>query len=155
MITAGDILKDKTTEIVCVSPDQPVAEAIRIMLAKKIGAILVRENEGIVGIWTERDLLKGFANPEFDPQSVPVGEVMTRRLHTVDETTPLIQLEEMFLGLFIRHLPVEKGGEIIGMLSIGDVIRCSLLEKDRKIKELNSMASWQYYDNWGWTGKKR
>lgn len=150
MITAEDILKEKTSDIVCVSPDQTVAEAVQVMVTKKIGAVLVREAGKIVGIWTERDLLKGFADPDYDPRRATIGDVMTRDLHTVDITTPLIRLEEMFLGLFIRHLPVEKDGEIIAMLSIGDVVRCSLLEKDRQIRELNSMASWQYYENWGW-----
>ncbi len=153
MITAGDILKEKKTQIVCVSPDQTVAEAVQIMVTRKIGAVLVEADGRIVGIWTERDLLKGFADPDYDPRRVRIGDVMTGNLHTVDIATPLIRLEEMFLGLFIRHLPVEKDGEIIAMLSIGDVVRCSLLEKDKQIRELNSMASWQYYENWGWKGK--
>lgn len=155
MITAGDILKEKNAEMVCVAPDQTVTDVIGLMVAWKIGAILVKDEGRIAGIWTERDLLKSFAAPGFDPVTARIGDVMTRKLHTVGVDTSLIRLEEMFLGLFIRHLPVEKDGEIIGMISIGDVLRTSLLEKDRKIKELNSMASWQYYENWGWTGKKK
>jgi len=154
MITAGDILKEKNAEMVCIAPDHSVFDAVSLMVTRKIGAVLVKEDERFVGIWTERDLLKSSAAPGFDAAATRIGDVMTRKLHTVDVDTSLIRLEEMFLGLFIRHLPVEKDGQIIGMISIGDVLRTSLLEKDRKIKELNSMASWQYYENWGWTGKK-
>jgi signal-transduction protein with cAMP-binding, CBS, and nucleotidyltransferase domain len=59
----------------------------------------------------------------------------------------------MFVGLYLRHIPVQKNGQFIGMVSIGDVLRASLLEKDRQIKQLNSLASWQYYENWGWDRK--
>jgi hypothetical protein len=48
---------------------------------------------------------------------------------------------------------VQKDGQVIGMVSIGDVLRASLLEKDHQIKQLNSLASWQYYENWGWDRK--
>ena len=55
----------------------------------------------------------------------------------------------------MRHILVEREGNYIGILSIGDVVRASLLEKDRQIKELNALASWEYYENWGWDRKKR
>jgi CBS domain-containing protein len=54
----------------------------------------------------------------------------------------------MFLGLFVRHLLIEKEGEYIGMLSIGDVLRASLLSKHRQFAELNEFVSWDYYENW-------
>jgi signal-transduction protein with cAMP-binding, CBS, and nucleotidyltransferase domain len=80
---------------------------------------------------------------------------MTTPVRSVAHDTPLVKLKEMFLGLFIRHLLVERGGEYIGLLSIGDILRASLLEQDRKIKDLNSMARWEYYENWGWDWKKK
>jgi signal-transduction protein with cAMP-binding, CBS, and nucleotidyltransferase domain len=61
----------------------------------------------------------------------------------------------MFLGLFIRHVLIEKEGEYIGLLSIGDILRANMLEQDQKIKELNAVASWEYYENWGWDRKRR
>ena len=54
----------------------------------------------------------------------------------------------MFLGLFLRHLLIEKEGEFIGMLSIGDVLRAGLLEKDQQFKEISDFVSWDYYENW-------
>ena len=153
MKTAGDIIAEKGNETVCVSKDQTLFEAIQLMNEKQIGAILVKESDDLVGIWTERDYLRNSNEPDFKPQAVKVGDFMSSPLHFASHDANLTQLEEMFLGLYVRHLPVQKDGSFIGMVSIGDVLRANLLEKDSKIKELNSMASWQYYENWGWDRK--
>jgi CBS domain-containing protein len=109
----------------------------------------------LVGIYTERDLLRNMAADGFDPAAAPVGDLMSAPLHTMPHDTPLIKLTDCFLGLFIRHIVVERGGEPIGMLSVGDILRATLLDQDEKIKELNAIASWEYYENWGWGRKKR
>jgi CBS domain-containing protein len=154
MKTAEDIIAEKGSEAVCVSKEQTLLDAIQLMNEKKIGAILVKEGDDLIGIWTERDYLRNSGDPDFNPQKVKVGDYMSSPLHFADYDANLTQLEEMFLGLYLRHLPVQKNGNFIGMVSIGDVLRANLLEKDSKIKELNSLASWQYYENWGWDRKK-
>ena len=153
MKTAEAIIANKGSEIVSVSKEKTLFEAIQLMNEKKVGAILVEEGGDMVGIWTERDFLRGSSDPELQPQAAMIGDHMTSPLHFAEHDANLTQLEEMFLGLFVRHLPVRKDGEFIGMVSIGDVLRANLLEKDGKIKELNSLASWQYYENWGWDRK--
>jgi CBS domain-containing protein len=150
MKTAEEILAEKGNEVVTVTREQTLLEAIQLMNEKKIGAILVEDGDEIIGIWTERDYLRSSGDPDFDPRTATVGDFMTSPLHFADHDADLARLEEMFLGLYLRHIPVRKDGEFIGMVSIGDVLRADLLEKDRKIKELNAMASWQYYENWGW-----
>ena len=155
MKTAEDIVLDKNNEIVHVAKTQTVAEAIDLMNTNKIGAILVKEGDDLIGIWTERDYLRGSSDPAFDPKSARIGDHMTSPLHFAEHDTTLTQLEEMFLGLYVRHIPVKKDKRILGMVSIGDVLRANLLAKDRQIKELNSMASWQYYENWGWDRAKK
>lgn len=154
MNTAKDMLRDKNREMVCVSHEQTVQEVVSLMVRSRIGAILVKKSDDIVGIWTERDLLRNMAVPGFDPRKARIGDYMSSPLHSAPHDAPLESLEEMFLGLFIRHLLIEEEGRYVGLLSIGDVLRANLLEKDRKIKELNSLASWQYYENWGWNRKK-
>ena len=155
MNTAEDILEDKNREMLCVSPEQTVHEVVQLMVKNRIGAILIKQAHDIVGIWTERDLLRNSAITEFDARRALIGDYMSSPLHSAPHDAPLTTLQEMFLGLFVRHLLIEKEGRYVGLLSIGDVLRASLLEKDRQIKELNSMASWQYYENWGWNRKRK
>lgn len=154
MKTAEDIVRDKNNDIVSVTKTQTVAEAIDLMNNKKIGAILVEEDDDIVGIWTERDYLRSSSNPAFDPKSARIGDHMSSPVHFAKHDATLTELEETFLGLYLRHIPVKKDNRVLGMVSIGDVLRANLLAKDRQIKDLNSMASWQYYENWGWDRKK-
>lgn len=153
MKTAEDIIAEKGNETVCVTKEQTLLEAIQLMNKNKIGAILIKEGDDLIGIWTERDYLRNSGDPDFDPKNLKVGDYMSSPLHFANHDANLTQLEEMFLGLYLRHLPVQKDGSFIGMVSIGDVLRANLLEKDSKIKELNSLASWQYYENWGWDRK--
>jgi len=155
MKTAEDILKEKDREMVCVSSDSTVRKALNLMTTHRIGAILVKTNDEIAGIWTERDLLHNINIPEFNPDTDRIGDYMTSPLHSAAHNTSILKIKEMFLGLFIRHILVEKDGEYIGMLSIGDVLRASLMEQDRQIKELNAIASWEYYENWGWDRRKK
>jgi signal-transduction protein with cAMP-binding, CBS, and nucleotidyltransferase domain len=154
MSTAETIWKEKRREMVAVSPDLTILEALRIMVDKNIGALLLKEEGKIVGIWTERDLLRNTILPGFNPETARIGDYMTTSLYAAPFDAPLLKLEEMYLGLFVRHILIEKEGEYIGMLSIGDVLRASLVEKDRKIRELNQIASWEYYENWNWERKK-
>lgn len=155
MITAEELLKEKNREMVCISFDRTIRDALRLMNEQNIGAILVKKEGKIVGIWTERDLLHNMNLTEFDPNTDLIGDYMTTPLYTTAHSTSVLKIKEMFLGLFIRHVIVEKDGDYIGLLSIGDVLRASLMEQDRQIKELNKIASWEYYENWGWPRKKK
>lgn len=155
MQTAEDILKDKNTEIMSIAYDQTVLKACRVMTGEKIGAILVRKNDEFVGIWTERDLLHSIGTPEFDPSTARIGDYMSAPLHSVPHSTRLYKLSDMFLGLFVRHLLVEKEGKYIGLISIGDALRANLLEQDRRFKAYNEFVNWDFYENWRWGREKR
>jgi signal-transduction protein with cAMP-binding, CBS, and nucleotidyltransferase domain len=148
MITAEDILKEKQRDIVSISWDQTVHQACQKMVDKKIGAILVKKDNRYIGIWTERDLLQKMTEEGFNPHTAKIGDHMSAPLKTAPHSTRIHKLNEMFLGLFLRHLPIEKDGEFIGLLSIGDVLRASLIEMDRQLKELNAFVTWDYYENW-------
>ena len=154
MKTAGDIVKDKQREMVTIPHDQTVLQACREMAGHKIGVILVTKDEKIVGIWSERDLLRHITDEGFDPKTSKIGDYMSTPLHSAPSTTQIHKLEEMFLGLFVRHLLIEKDDAYIGLLSIGDVLRASLLKKDQQFKDLNAFVSWEYYENWKWGRKK-
>lgn len=153
MKTAGDILTDKNRDMVTVRPEQTLREALERMQVNRIGAILVKRGENIVGIWTERDLARDILKRGFDIDTGIVENYMSTRLYTAPDDTPILKLQEMFLGLFIRHILITQRRKTVGLLSIGDVMRASLLEKDAQIKDLTAMASWDYYENWGWDRK--
>jgi signal-transduction protein with cAMP-binding, CBS, and nucleotidyltransferase domain len=153
MKTAGDILNEKKRDMVTVRPEQTIREALERMQVNRIGAILVKRADKIVGIWTERDLARDILKPGFTIDTARVEDHMTTRLFTAPDDTPLLKLQEMFLGLFIRHILITQRRKTIGLLSIGDVMRAGLLEKDTQIRDLTAMASWEYYENWGWDRK--
>jgi len=148
MNTAEDIVKDKHQEIVSIEWDQTVQEACTKMVGRKIGAILVEKNGRFIGIWTERDLLRKMTEDKFDPATELIGDHMSAPLKTAAHSTRLHRLKEMFLGLYLRHLPIEKDGQFIGLLSIGDVLRASLIDMDHQLKQLNAFVTWDYYENW-------
>lgn len=153
MKTAEDILLEKKRDMITVSPDQTLREALELMQTHRIGGILVKRGEKIVGIWTERDLARDILTSGFDIHTARVGDYMTSKLFTAPYNTPIIKLQEMFLGLFVRHILVTRKRETVGLLSIGDVMRASLLEKDLELRKLTAIASWEYYENWGWERK--
>ena len=155
MNTAEDIVKDKKRDIVSISWDQTVHQACRKMVDRNIGAILVKKGNEFVGIWTERDLLLKLYQEGFDPQTAKIGDHMSSPLKTAPHSTRIHKLKEMFLGLFLRHLPIEKDGEFIGLLSIGDVLRASLIDMDQQLKEINAFVTWDYYENWREGRKKQ
>ena len=155
MKTAEEIVKEKNREMVSISFDKTVRDTIRLMNDNNIGAILVKKKDKIVGIWTERDLLHNMNLPEFNPDTDLIGDYMKTAIHKASYDTSILKINEMFLGLYIRHILVEKDGDYIGLLSIGDVLRASLIEQDRHIKSLNKIAGWEYYENWGWPRNKR
>jgi signal-transduction protein with cAMP-binding, CBS, and nucleotidyltransferase domain len=155
MKTAGDILNDKKRDMVTVRPEQTIREALERMQVHRIGAVLVKRGEKIVGIWSERDLARDILKRGFDINTAIVENYMSTRLYTAPEDTPILKLQEMFLGLFIRHILITHRRKTVGLLSIGDVMRASLLEKETQIRDLNAMASWEYYENWGWDRKMK
>jgi len=149
MKTAQDILQEKKApEMVTISVNATIYDAIGRMVENKIGAMLVTRGNEIIGIWTERDYLRNTLEPGFDPRSARICDFMNTDLIAAAHDTPIIKLQEKFLGLYIRHILIKKESKYIGMLSVGDVMRATLLEKDEEIRNLNKIASWEYYENW-------
>lgn len=153
MKTAKEILKQTSHTIQSVPENTVIQDVISQMVQNKIGAMLVKEGEKFVGIWTERDLFRIILEPGFDLKTSTVGQYMNRNIVTAPSDTGIEKLQEMFLGLFTRHILITQGKTYLGLLSIGDVMRAELLEKDREIKSLNQIAGWAYYENWGWHHK--
>ena len=148
MRTAADILRNNVHEIVSVTPDTTLYDALQVMASKKLGAMMVKEGEEYVGIWTERDLLRNVLTDNFDIKTSKIVDYMITDLKSSDSTETSYDMMDKFLGLRIRHLLIKEDEKVVGMLSIGDVIKACLREKTNEIKELNALASWEYYEEW-------
>ena len=150
MKTAKDMIQDKGGDILCVPEGTTVMDALKKMNENKVGAILVTRDGEPAGIWTERDLLRNTLDAAFKPQTTLIDDVMTKTIVTAPSTDTVYNLMDKFLGLRLRHLIIEKDGEIVGMVSSGDVMKASIQEKDEELKQLNTMVGWDYYENWCW-----
>ena len=155
MKTALDIVKNKDKDIITVPENTTIYEALKLMVKNRIGAILVTHEDKIVGVWSERDLMEDILHEGFDPKKAIIKDYMTKDLISAQDSDSIYTLLDKFLGRRLRHLLIEKDGEYIGFLSTGDVIKANLWEKTRELKELNAIVSWEYYENWRWTGKEK
>ena len=154
METAKNLVADKQGEILSVPVGTKIVTALQEMNRKKVGAILVTRDEKIIGIWTERDLMRNVLIENFDLKSALIDDFMTTRLITAPHTDTVYNLMDKFLGLRLRHLLIEEEGRIIGIVSGGDVMKCVIHSKDAELRRLNSMVSWDYYENWKWKPEK-
>ena len=154
MKTAADILNEKNRDILSVSSDALIMDALKIMVKNKIGAIIVKDENEIVGIWTERDLMNDALNEEFSPRTAKIKDYMTTKLLSAPHTASIYQLNDLFLGRRLRHLLIEKDGVFIGVISTGDVIKATLQEKSDELQSLNAIYHWEYYEDWKWRIKK-
>jgi len=119
----SQLIKEKGAEVHSIEPDATVAEAVRQMGDAKIGALLVAEGESIVGIFTERDVLRRVVAESRDPVSTKVRDVMTRSVIQVRPTTLVEEAMAIMTEKRCRHLPIMEGGKVIGLVSIGDLTR--------------------------------
>ena len=154
-ITARDILKEKGGHLVTINSDATVHQALTVMTQNKVGAIVVLEDEKIIGIWTERDLMFRVLEEGFDAKSARLKDDMSTNLISANVNEQAFQLYDKFLGRRIRHLLVEEDGEYIGILSVGDVMKANLQQASDELRELNEMVSLEYYENWKETQAQR
>ena len=155
METAKNMVEGKGREIVSVPVGTTLFAALEKMNQNKVGSILVTRDEKIIGIWTERDLMQDIIKEGFDLKLALIEDYMTTRLISAPHTDTVFNLMDKFLGLRIRHLFIEEDGNIIGLVSGGDVMKCVIHEKDAELKQLNSMVSWDYYEDWKWKPENR
>lgn len=150
MKTAEDMIREKGSDIISVPTGTVIVDALKKMRMLNVGAILVTRGGEPAGIWTERDLMRNVLDGSFDIATTPIERVMTATLIFAPYSDTVYNLMDKFLGLRVRHLLIEKDGKIIGMVSSGDVMKASIQEKDQELRQLNTMAGWDYYENWRW-----
>lgn len=136
--TVLDILRRKGRDIWSVHPDQSIFEALQLMDDKNIGAVLVLEDERIAGIFSERDyarkvVLKGKAS-----RQTKVGEAMTQMVACVHIENTVEECMALMTEKHVRHLPVLEEDQIVGIISIGDVVQAKISEQEFMIEQLES-----------------
>jgi CBS domain-containing protein len=117
------LLSRKGSAVQTVTSSETVAGAVHVMNEKKIGSVLVIEGGRLVGIFTERDVLTRVVADGIDPKTTLVETVMTDRLETITPEMTLGDVMGIFTRKRCRHLPVVAQGELLGLISIGDVSR--------------------------------
>ena len=148
MNTAEDILNELNREMVYTTPDTTLKESLKVMVENGIGSMIVKDGEDIVGIWTERDLMKNAIDDECNISTSKIKEYMTTTLYTAPYDSSFYKLYDIFLGKRFRHMLIEKHGNIIGIISIGDVIKANLNKKSKELNDLNDIMNLDYYENW-------
>jgi CBS domain-containing protein len=138
METVRQVLDGKGRTVWSVGPEAMVYEALQLMAAKDVGALLVMEGGRLMGMLSERDyarkvFLKGRSSP-----TTRVREVMTERLVTVSPGQSIEECMALMTVHRVRHLPVLEGDAVVGLISIGDVVKASLAAKDFLIKQLEN-----------------
>ena len=141
----SDILRTKGNAIHSGTPDMTVARAASEMTGRKIGSLLVLDdNAGLAGILSERDIVRGIAT--FGPECLdgPVSQLMTRGVTTIGPGATIAQAMEIMTQGRFRHLPVMDDGRLAGMISIGDVVKYRLAEATREVEEMQKYVQGQY-----------
>jgi CBS domain-containing protein len=141
MKTVSDLLQGKGHRVWSVAPETSVYQALELMADKDIGAVLVLEGGRIAGIFSERDyarkiILKGKASRE-----TPVREIMTSNVLFIRPEQSVAECMALMTNKHIRHLPVLAGDELIGMISIGDVVKAIIDEQEFMIEQLENYIS--------------
>jgi CBS domain-containing protein len=138
-MTVRHILKEKGNEVVTLTPDLSVKEAVATLAKHRIGALVVTNGAGVIrGIISERDIVRRLA--EDGPKSLDkkVSEVMTANVKVCAEDHTVNEVMEIMTNGRFRHLPVERDGKLIGLISIGDVVKRRIADVQREAEEIRS-----------------
>lgn len=136
------ILRKKGRDVVTVKPEDTVGRVARVLYENGIGAALVRDASGrVVGVISERDIIRGMARHQNDCTQKLVQELMTSPVITCDPDTSVDQIMEMMTNQRIRHVPVVKDGELLGLVSIGDVVKQRISEIENESDALRRYIS--------------
>ena len=131
-----DILRTKGTAIWSVAPEDTVLEAIRLMAKRGVGALPVMKGDQLVGFFSERDYSRKVILQGLRSQDTPVGTVMSAPVLTISPDATVQQGLSMMTEKYIRHLPVTDGSGVIGVVSIGDLVKAVIEDQQALIEQL-------------------
>ncbi|MBT2746463.1 MULTISPECIES: CBS domain-containing protein [Lysobacter] len=136
MRTVRQLLEAKTAEVFAIGPDAPVIDAIRLMAEKRIGAVLVMEGARLAGILSERDYARKIVLQGRSSADTPVRDIMTAQVVSVNLNDSAERCMQIVTDKRIRHLPVVEGGEVVGVVSIGDLVKAVIEDQRVELDQL-------------------
>jgi CBS domain-containing protein len=134
-----NILQSKGRTVITVTARSTIAEAVEKLNANRIGAVVVVDGPRVAGILSERDVVRRLGADWSALATRPVSDLMTKAVVTTSRMAPVAELMEQMTEHRIRHIPVVDGGELVGIVSIGDVVKGKIEETERE-----SMALKEY-----------
>ncbi|MBX9811265.1 MAG: CBS domain-containing protein [Burkholderiales bacterium] len=138
MKTVRQLLQAKGNAIYTVTPETSVFDALKLMAEKNVGAVLVLADGRIAGIMTERDYARKVILLGKSSHDIPVREIMSEKVVTVQPGQTVEECMALMTDKRIRHLPVLDGDKLIGLLSIGDMVKEVIAEQEQTIRQLES-----------------
>ncbi|MEO6066173.1 MAG: CBS domain-containing protein [Lysobacterales bacterium] len=141
MSTVKDLLSEKGGTVFSVTPDQPVLEALRVMSDAGIGSVLVMQGEELIGILSERDYARKVVLLGRASRDTPVTDIMSAPVVSVQPSTGIHTCMRLMTDQRIRHLAVVADGAILGVVSIGDLVKRMLADQAVEIDQLKQYIS--------------
>lgn len=142
MTTVAQVIQNKTgQEIYTISPSATVLEAIMLMANKGIGAVVVVEDSKVVGIVSERDYTRKIALMQRTSDHTTVAEIMTSKVISVTRNNTVDECLELMTDRHLRHLPVLEDANLIGFVSIGDLVKATMEDQRKLIDQLQQYIS--------------
>jgi|SRR5450759_148635 CBS domain-containing protein len=138
MLTVRHLLQQKDRAVLAVAPDDPVLEAIRAMAEHHVGALLVMQNNELLGIVSERDYARKVILLGRSSADTTVREIMTSPVVTVSPLSTLDECTRLVAVRRVRYLPVVENGRTVGVVSIGDLVKAIIEEQQRTIEQLET-----------------
>lgn len=135
------LLDAKGRDVLSIAPDASVLDAIRMMAEKSIGALVVIEGNKLAGIVTERDYARKVILQGRGSDTTKVSEIMTAKVFTTTAEETVKKCMNLMTDRKIRHLPVLDGGNVIGIISIGDLVKAVIADQNEKIGHLEHYIS--------------
>jgi CBS domain-containing protein len=142
--TLDKVLRDKGDKVFTIQPGATVLEAVREMNQKRIGSLLVTDQDRVVGVFSERDVLCRIVDRERDPAATTVADVMTRELVVVKPSMTVEEAMSVCTEKRCRHLPVMENDRLEGVVSIGDLTRWLVRDQAYQIKDMVNYITGKY-----------
>jgi len=138
MISVRQLLDRKGREVFSIDPGAAVLDAVRMMADRHVGALLVMQGDNLTGIISERDYARKVILLGRSSAHTPVRDIMSAPVLTVQPETTVEKCMQIMTEQRVRHLPVAEGGRIVGMVSIGDLVKAVIAEQQQQIEQLES-----------------